>query len=1124
MNEHQLLKNLENNSLVTSPPEETDATVDPQAAAETLRRSQRTRKLTAKGQELQDSKSKRLQHLFTVAYDKWKTQAKEVKKALNKSTSSELLRELVSTTCKASTDVKQTYEDLRQYCTPDGETRRRVDTCDAISKQIEEYASNLLEEKDKEQGANSDQVHWDGTSSVLSSAISSRFKSRSKGSKSASSSYVSTRHSSLCSAMKQDAAAELAATRATLQALKEIECEKQKLESLEVENKQRLALQEAENIARQNTLEEKRREILRLETVKQMNAAKARLQVYEQGDNSDEEISELLYSTRLNQSTPVPKKERPPVQCTASPLVTQVQSASNSKPDNSAISLAEAIAESINSSRLPAPEPSIFTGDPLRYKDWKMSFQTLIGRKNIPVNEKVYYLRKYVGGSARKAIESYFLLSTDEAYHSAWEVLEERYGSPFVIAKAFRDKLNSWPKIGPKESIELREFSDFLRACEAAMSQVKCLEILNDCSENQKMITKLPDWLAARWNRKVIEFEEERKMFPTFNLFVDFVTREAKIACNPVTSLHALKSGDGEKMKTLKIRSVGAKVLTSNSEEASDTKSCIFCERSTHSLHTCRKFMERTAELTPGCLQVRITDSSPGRLDFWGVCCTGPLIHHLEGGIPASMPSEEMFGADTTTSLRCQNCWNYLQEITELKAKIFALEMEKGLHETLPITPGGKKTKSASTKCSVNYDSATDVLNLDDTVSFPKLMKTDATWHTLGAKPKINDNISGVYAASPGIQLRNKYQPLSELAVNEPVYNAVNKKWDIKNKTERETKTKHRAHRGRESVSEVKDKDVLLLGDGAISDVKNERMLTCSYPSATVTDITGLLPQVMSNHPGVKQIILHVGAVDTTGGESELLKKDFSKLLEILNKLEVQSFISGPLPNIDRRINKFSRLLALNAWVSKTCETHAMTFIDNFNLFWERDDLFKGRGPHLNGRGLRRLTDSLLHSVRHQNASDPPWAQPKAPLQSEHQLQGDNSRTASLDLPTSPPPLQPCTPSAAPSSSSPLGFPSHMESLVKSGIKMVPLTPNLARSRVLSSTLQHPPASPQTPPSRPPRCSISPPSSPKIMQLRSTQPTPPSSTPLSTPSKPPRPPPRALASKAFNSTKTAIRD
>ena len=124
--------------------------------------------------------------------------------------------------------------------------------------------------------------------------------------------------------------------------------------------------------------------------------------------------------------------------------------------------LAKAITESITASHLPIPEPSVFNGDPLRYKDWKMSFETLIGRKNIPVNEKVYDLHKYVGGPAKKAIEGYFLLGTDAAYYSALDILEERYGSPFVIAKAFRDKITSWPKIGPKDSIELREFADFL--------------------------------------------------------------------------------------------------------------------------------------------------------------------------------------------------------------------------------------------------------------------------------------------------------------------------------------------------------------------------------------------------------------------------------------------------------------------------------------------------------------------------------------------------------------------------------------------------------------------------------------------------------------------------------------
>ncbi len=126
---------------------------------------------------------------------------------------------------------------------------------------------------------------------------------------------------------------------------------------------------------------------------------------------------------------------------------------------------------------------------------------SLINRKNIPVSENNYYLRKYVEGPTKKAIESYFLLGSESAYHAAWAILEESYGNPFVIAKAFRDKLNLWPKIGPKDSVELREFTDFLRGCEASMAEIKSLQVLNDCNENQKILSKLPDWLASRLSR-----------------------------------------------------------------------------------------------------------------------------------------------------------------------------------------------------------------------------------------------------------------------------------------------------------------------------------------------------------------------------------------------------------------------------------------------------------------------------------------------------------------------------------------------------------------------------------------------------------------------------------------------
>lgn len=66
--------------------------------------------------------------------------------------------------------------------------------------------------------------------------------------------------------------------------------------------------------------------------------------------------------------------------------------------------------------------------------------------------------------------------------------------------------------------------------------------------------------------------------------------------------------------------------------------------------------------------------------------------------------------------------------------------------------------------------------------------------------------------------------------MNEPGNTAVNKKQDLKkNKTfsERdidEVKRKDWAHRDKESMPKVKDRDILMLGDGAISDAKDERI------------------------------------------------------------------------------------------------------------------------------------------------------------------------------------------------------------------------------------------------------------------------------------------------------------
>lgn len=162
-------------------------------------------------------------------------------------------------------------------------------------------------------------------------------------------------------------------------------------------------------------------------------------------------------------------------------------------PNEASNDLVKALAEAITANRVPIPEPVVFSGDHLKYNDWKLSFQTLIDCKNLPAQEKLFFLRKYVSGQAKRAIEGHFLVGTDTAYTAAWNILDDRFGNPFVVGKSYRDKIQSWHKIATKETKDLREFVDFLSSVQSAMPYVQGLQALNDCVENQRISAKLPE-------------------------------------------------------------------------------------------------------------------------------------------------------------------------------------------------------------------------------------------------------------------------------------------------------------------------------------------------------------------------------------------------------------------------------------------------------------------------------------------------------------------------------------------------------------------------------------------------------------------------------------------------------
>ncbi len=85
-------------------------------------------------------------------------------------------------------------------------------------------------------------------------------------------------------------------------------------------------------------------------------------------------------------------------------IITAPQFERNSQKGSN-VTLVKALAESIHLTQLPYQGPAVFSGDPLRFNDWRASFQMLIDRKPIPVEEMC---SKYIGGSVKGVVDCNF--------------------------------------------------------------------------------------------------------------------------------------------------------------------------------------------------------------------------------------------------------------------------------------------------------------------------------------------------------------------------------------------------------------------------------------------------------------------------------------------------------------------------------------------------------------------------------------------------------------------------------------------------------------------------------------------------------------------------------------------
>lgn len=193
-------------------------------------------------------------------------------------------------------------------------------------------------------------------------------------------------------------------------------------------------------------------------------------------------VSFSPYQTTLNPFVPayVPASTPFPSQSvTVDPLKKNIVNNGSSdftSPKPSSGDALERLADLLSQRRLqdslPLTEPEIFRSDVLQYPFWSKSFKTIIEDQTHKAAQRLFYLGKYTAGEAREAISGFLSLETPQAYIEAKKVSSDRFGNPFLIADAYRKRINEWPRIQPNDGTTLRKYSDFLLHCQTAAKEI----------------------------------------------------------------------------------------------------------------------------------------------------------------------------------------------------------------------------------------------------------------------------------------------------------------------------------------------------------------------------------------------------------------------------------------------------------------------------------------------------------------------------------------------------------------------------------------------------------------------------------------------------------------------------
>lgn len=222
------------------------------------------------------------------------------------------------------------------------------------------------------------------------------------------------------------------------------------------------------------------------------------------------------------------------------------------------------------------------------------------------------------------------------------------------------------------------------------------------------------------------------------------------------------------------------------------------------------------------------------------------------------------------------------------------------------------------------------------------------SWVTVGRKRRGRAHQVG--AASPEVVVSNRFQPLQESDLA-PVPESGRTDEPL----------------GTQTATSSKKRELLIVGDSIVRGVDSivcsrdkESRTVCCLPGAQVGDLLENADKLLARAGRDPVVMVHVGTNDIGKGRFEVLQDKFVELAGKLRGRTSKVVFSGilPVPRASRGKQHF--IWRFNTWLQTFCRKEGHRFMGHWDYFWDRGDLYKRDGLHLNRRGTFALGQRML--------------------------------------------------------------------------------------------------------------------------------------------------------------------